>query len=62
MNLGKGFAKQKDIESKRAVAEEWIAKANESTEVEWAYLFVLDEQFNRYKSLGSFDVFVEAVR
>jgi len=58
---GKGFARQKDTESKREVAEEWVAKANESTEVEWAYLFVLDENFNRYKGLGSFDAFVKAV-
>ena len=58
---GKGFAKQKDVESKREVAEEWIAKANESTEVEWAYLFVLDETFDQYKGLGSFGAFVKAV-
>ena len=58
---GKGFAKQKDTESKRDVAEEWVAKANESTEVEWAYLFVLDEKFNQYQGLGLFEAFVKAV-
>ncbi len=58
---GRGFAKQRDVESKREVAEEWIAKANESTEVDWAYLFVLDEKFGQYKGLGSFDAFVKAV-
>ncbi|MGA9349847.1 MAG: DEAD/DEAH box helicase family protein [Anaerolineae bacterium] len=58
---GEGFAKLKDTEAKQDVAEEWIAKANESTEVEWAYLFVLDEKFNQYKGLGSFDAFVKAV-
>ena len=58
---GKGFARQKDTESKRDVAEEWVVKANESTEVEWAYLFVLDEKFGQYKGLGSFDAFVKAI-
>lgn len=58
---GAGFARQKDTESKRDVAEDWIAKANESTEVDWAYVFVLDEKFNQYKGLSSFDAFVKAV-
>ncbi len=59
---GKGFAKQKDTESKREVAEEWAAKANESTEVEWSYLFPLDQKFNQYKGQGSFGALVKAVR
>jgi len=58
---GKGFAKQKDTESKRKVAGEWIVKANESTEVEWTYLFVLDEKFNQYKNLESIIAFVQAI-
>jgi len=58
---GEGFAKQEDTKSKREVAEEWTAKARESMEVEWAYLFVLDEKFNQYKALSSFDAFAKVV-
>lgn len=58
---GEGFARQEETESKRDVAEQWIAKANESAEVEWAYLFVLDKRFNRYKQLASLDSFVRAL-
>jgi len=58
---GEGFAKQKDTESKRVAAEEWIAKANESTELEWCYLFILDTVFDQYKGMRSFEAFVHAV-
>lgn len=59
---GKGFAKQKDTATKRDVAEQWIEKAKAVTGDEWAYLFVLDEGFERYKGVGSFGTFVKAVK
>ena len=56
---GKGFAKQKDTATKQDVAEQWIKKAQTITKDKWVYLFVLDEKFERYKSVNSFDMFVK---
>jgi hypothetical protein len=58
---GEGFAKQKDVASKRDVAERWIEKASEVTDSPWQYLFVLDSAFGQYRALESFDAFVRAV-